>query len=98
MAHRGGGPLGVGACSIGPQDGIGASAFATVLELPDYVFRAVGAAVGLFDWVEFSLAQQEFDTGDTGARLGLGHGFTFAQTIYGVKVRVAGDAVYDQDR
>lgn len=82
----------------GEEDGIGANVHATFVDLPDYEFRSVGAAVGLWDRVELSLARQEFDTGDTGTALGLGQGFTFTQDIVGVKVRLFGDAVYDQDR
>jgi hypothetical protein len=77
--------------------GIGGSAHATYVNVPDYELRAVGGAVGLFDRVELSVAHQEFDTGDTGAKLGLGKGFTFKQDIVGVKVRLLGDAVYAQD-
>jgi len=80
------------------EDGVGASAFATQLALDDYDFTAWGGAIGLFDRVEISYAHQEFGTGATGALLGLGADFTFAQDIYGLKVRVLGDAVYDQDR
>jgi hypothetical protein len=78
--------------------GIGGSVHATYVNVPDYELRSAGAAVGLFDRVELSIARQEFDTGATGAKLGLGKGFTFKQDIAGVKVRVLGDAVYDQDR
>ena len=78
--------------------GIGASAHATYVSVPDYELRSAGVTVGLFDRVELSLARQKFDTGPTGAKLGLGKGFTFKQDIAGVKVRVLGDAVYDQDR
>ena len=77
--------------------GIGGSVHATYVNVPDYELRSAGVAVGLFDRVELSLARQEFDTGDTGAKLGLGRGFTFKQDIVGVKVRVLGDAVYGQD-
>ena len=80
------------------SSGIGGKAHATYVGVSDYSLRAAGVAVGLFDRVELSYARQEFDTGDTGAKLGLGQGFTFAQDIAGVKVRVLGDAVYDQDR
>ncbi len=78
--------------------GIGATAHYTRLDLPDFTFQAYGAAVGLYDRFELSYTRQEFDTGDTGALLGLGSGFTFAQDIWGAKLRIAGDAVYDQDR
>jgi Protein of unknown function (DUF3034) len=79
------------------EDGIGVSAFVTRVPLADYDFSAYGVAIGFFDRVELSLAHQEFDTGATGAALGLGEGFTFEQDIVGLKLRVLGDAVYDQD-
>lgn len=82
----------------GEEDGIGGNAHATLVDLPDYQFRTAGVAVGLWDRVELSAARQEFDTGDTGALLGLGQGFTFTQDVIGVKVRLTGDAIYDQDR
>ena len=77
--------------------GIGGGVHATYVNVPDYELRSAGVAVGLFDRVELSLTRQEFDTGATGAKLGLGKGFTFKQDIAGVKVRVLGDAVYAQD-
>lgn len=82
----------------GEEDGIGANVHATFVDLPDYQFRTAGFAVGLWDRVELSAARQEFDTGAAGALLGLGQGFTFTQDVIGVKVRLTGDAVYDQDR
>lgn len=78
--------------------GVGGSVHATYVTVPDYELRSAGVTLGLFDRVELSLARQEFDTGATGAKLGLGKGFTFKQDIAGVKVRLIGDAVYDQDR
>lgn len=80
------------------RDGIGANVHTTSVSLPDYAFRSVGAAVGLRDRLELSYARQEFDTGSTGGKLGLGKGFTFGQDVVGVKLRVLGEAVYDQDR
>jgi len=95
----GGGGLATWALTTGygTMDGVGANVHATWIDLPDYEFRSAGAAVGLWDRVELSYARQEFDTGATGALLGLGSGFTFGQDVYGVKVRLVGDAVYDQD-
>lgn len=81
----------------GEEDGIGGNAHVTFVDLPDYQFRTAGVAVGLWDRVELSAARQEFDTGAAGALLGLGQGFTFTQDVIGVKVRLTGDAVYDQD-
>jgi len=80
------------------RDGVGGNVHATGIALPDYQFRAYGASAGLFDRVEVSYTRQDFDTQGAGAKLGLGRGFTFHQDVVGVKVRVAGDAVYDQDR
>jgi hypothetical protein len=78
--------------------GVGATAHVAGIGLPDYSFLSYGAGVGLFDRLELSYTRQEFDTQDVGAALGLGQGFTFGQDVWSAKVRVAGDAVYDQDR
>ena len=82
----------------GSRDAVGGDAHFTFVGLPDYSLRTYGAAVGVLDRVELSYARQEFDTGATGGKLGLGRGFTFDQDIVGVKVKLLGDAVYDQDR
>ena len=79
------------------RDGIGGNVGATLVELPDYRLTGFSAALGLWDRVELSYARQRFDTQQAGATLGLGRGFTFGQDIIGAKVRVAGDAVWDQD-
>jgi hypothetical protein len=81
----------------GTRDAIGANIHATLVPLPDFTLRTAGFAVGLFDRVELSVARQIFYTGSTGAKLGLGDGFSFHQNIYGAKVKLIGDAVYDQD-
>lgn len=81
----------------GTRDEIGATAFATRVNVQDYHLNDVGAAVGFYDRVELSVAQQRFNTEDVGAALGLGRGFTFKQTVVGVKFRLFGDAVLDQD-
>lgn len=82
----------------GTREGVGANVHATLVDLPDYEFRAYGAAVGLFDRLELSYARQVFDTQGAGAKLGLGKGFEFGQDVVGAKLRILGDAVYDQDR
>ena len=81
----------------GTRDGFGLDAHMTYLSLPDYTLRTWGVAAGFWDRVELSYARQHFDTEAVGAALGLGHGYAFDQDIYGVKVKVFGDAVYDQD-
>lgn len=81
----------------GTRDGVGANVHYTTVLLPDYQLRSAGVAVGLFDRLELSYAWQEFDTQDVGAALGLGRGFTFHQNIFGAKLKLMGDAVYEQD-
>ena len=80
----------------GTQDEIGANAFYTRVNLPDYHLDDVGALVGFYNRVELSFAQQRFNTEKVGGALGLGNGFTFTQNVIGVKVRLFGDAVLDQ--
>jgi len=79
------------------RDGIGANVHATGIQLKDYQFRAYGAAIGIRDRVELSYTHEDFDTQGTGEKLGLGRDFTFAQDVFGAKVKVVGDAIYDQD-
>ena len=54
--------------------------------------------MGLFDRVELSVSRQRFDTQAVGAALGLGQGYAIRQDTFGVKVKLAGDAVLEQDR
>ena len=77
--------------------GIGGKAHLSYAALPDYDLTTFGTAVGIHDRVELSYARQSFDTRAAGAALGLGRDFTFRQDIFGAKLRVFGDAVYDQD-
>ena len=76
----------------GTQDEIGATASSTYLELSDFRLQSASVAVGLFDRVELSYARQRFDLGSTVP------GRSIRQDIVGAKLRVIGDAVYDQDR
>ena len=96
----GGGGLATWALITGNEtrDGIGGELSATYVALPDFSARVFGGGIGFFDRAEVTLARASFDTGATGAKLGLGRGFTFDQTIVGAKLRLIGDAVYDQDR
>ena len=82
----------------GTRDQIGAQAFVTAVGLDDYRLDVVGAAVGIRDRLELSVAQQRFDTRSVGAALGLGAGYTIRQDVFGAKLRLAGDAVLEQDR
>lgn len=81
----------------GTNNGIGANVHHTAVWLSDFTLHSSGVSVGLFDRVELSYAHQWFDTGEAGLRLGIGEGYIFDQDIIGAKVRLVGDALYDQD-
>ena len=81
----------------GTRDQIGANAFYTNVGVDDYTLDSYGVLVGFYDRVELSFSRQEFDTEAVGGLLGLGNGFTFTQDTIGVKVKVFGDAVLEQD-
>lgn len=81
----------------GTRDAIGGNVHYTLTALPDFTLQSGGFAIGLFDRVEFSYAHEWFDTRSAGAALGLGTGFTFHEDVVGLKVKLIGDAVYDQD-
>lgn len=81
----------------GTRDQIGANAFYTQVNVDDYALDSYGVLVGFYDRVELSVSRQKFDTEAVGGALGLGNGFTFTQETIGVKVKVAGDAVLEQD-
>jgi hypothetical protein len=80
----------------GTEDSIGASGHYTYVYLPNYTIHSAGVGVGLFDRVEFTFARLAFDTRSTGAKLGLGNGFTFHEDVFGAKVKLIGDAIFDQ--
>ena len=79
------------------RDGIGGKVHVTLVALPDFDLESFGAAIGINDRVELSYAHQSFDTRRVGAALGLGRGFTFKQDVFGAKLRLIGDAVWEQD-
>ena len=74
--------------------GVGISAHATLVELPDFQWRSYGVAVGIANRIELSYARQNFDTQDVGTALSIGKGYTLNQDVFGAKVRIAGDLVY----
>ena len=77
--------------------GIGGGAHLTYANLSDFDYTGYGVKIGLFDRVELAVSRQRFDTRDAGPALGLPQGFTFGQDIFSAKVRLFGDAIYDQD-
>jgi hypothetical protein len=76
----------------GTNDSWGGNAHLTTIQLRDYELTAWGLAVGAFDRVELSYARHSLDV--TGTAL---DGLRVRQDVYGVKVKLFGDAVYNQD-
>jgi hypothetical protein len=70
---------------------VGGSAFYTKVKTGDFDLDSYGAAVGLFDRVEVSYARQKFDASSVVPGLDL------KMDVFGAKVKVFGDAIYDQD-
>ncbi|WP_343742585.1 DUF3034 family protein [Herbaspirillum huttiense] len=77
----------------GTRDSYGANAHYTYLSTQDYTLKSYGVAVGMLDRLELSLAKQEF----YGSLAPLAD-LKITQDIVGIKLKLAGDAVYDQDR
>jgi hypothetical protein len=77
----------------GTRDSWGANVHYTGVRTQDYALDSVGLAVGVADRFELSLAQQHFQ-----GSLAPLNALSIKQDILGIKVKLAGDAVYDQDR
>lgn len=76
----------------GTRDSWGANAHYTYINTQDYRLGSYGVAVGIADRLELSLAKQEFK----GSLAPLDQ-LNIKQDIVGLKLRLAGDAVYEQD-
>ncbi len=82
--------------SLATESEIGGTAHFTRVNTRDYGLSSYGAALGWNERIEVSVARQDLDTGITGIALGL-PGLRLKQDIFGIKVRVAGDAVLNSD-
>ncbi|MRW84329.1 DUF3034 family protein [Pseudoduganella sp. FT26W] len=76
----------------GTRDSWGANAHYTYINTQDYKLGSYGVAVGLADRLEVSFANQEFK----GSLAPLDK-LNIKQDIVGLKLKVLGDAVYEQD-
>ena len=76
----------------GTRDSYGASVHYTNISTQDFMLNTYGATVGIMDRVELSVAKQDFKSNS-----GPLNGLDIRQDIYGIKVKLFGDAVYDQD-
>ncbi|MES2830540.1 MAG: DUF3034 family protein [Pseudomonadota bacterium] len=76
----------------GTEDSYGANAHITAVRTQDYALDTQGIALGLADRLEISLARQHFK--GTGGPL---DDVSVGQDIFGLKLKLAGDALYGQD-
>jgi hypothetical protein len=76
----------------GTRDSFGGNLHNTHLGTQDFSLDTFGVAVGIHDRLELSVARQGLRA-DNGALKGLKVG----QDIYGIKLKLVGEAVYDQD-
>lgn len=87
----------------GTNNEVGGNIHYTYAKSSDYKLDTYGFTLGLFDRVEFSVAQQDFDVSNLRKKVSAGLGAdaigrdTLNQIIVGVKVRVLGEAVLDTD-
>ena len=81
----------------GTRDQIGGDLHDTVVPLTDFTLNSAGIAAGFYKRIELSYTHDWFATGAAGGRLGLGNGYQLHLDVAGAKVRLFGDAVYDQD-
>jgi hypothetical protein len=77
---------------LGTDAEVGASAFVTYVSTQDFALRTGGASIDVDNRLEVSVARQRFDA-DSVIR-----GLTLGQDIVALKVRLAGDAVFNPDQ
>ena len=82
----------------GTDEEVGASLHYSYADAQNFALSSKGLTLGLYDRVELSLAEQRFNVSELNGALGglLGTG-DIKQSIVGAKVRLAGEAVLDQD-
>jgi len=84
------------------EDETGFSSYLTRVATQDYSLNSYGAAIGLNDRVELSLARQDLDASPTlalngVAAFGITPGQHVQMDVLGAKLKLAGDAVLDSD-
>lgn len=77
---------------LGTDVEVGASAFVTYVSTQDFALRTGGASIDVDNRLEVSVARQRFDADSVIP------GLTLGQDIVGLKVRLAGDAVFNPDQ
>ena len=74
------------------RDQVSATAYHTNLAINDFNLKSSGLAVGVQDRLELSLSRQLFSLGQTVP------GASIRQDVFGIKLKLSGDLVVDQDR
>jgi len=77
---------------LGTDRELGASAYCTYLKPQYFSLTSCGLAAGAYDRIELSYARQRFDLDDVAP------GRSINENVFGAKIRLFGDAVFDQDR
>lgn len=77
----------------GSRDSYGANVHITTVHTADYSLKTAGVAIGMADRFEVSLASQDFK----GSKAPLDHLDLKVDTV-GIKLKLSGDAVYNQDQ
>lgn len=73
----------------------GATAFYTQVDMPDFSLKSAGFALGLYNRIELSIAQQQFYLGSLADALSLSND-VIKQDVFSFKVRLAGDLIYSR--
>lgn len=79
----------------GTAEQLGATAFYTQVDLPDFGLKSAGLALGIYNRIELSIAQQQFDLGSLAATLSLSDK-EIKQDVFAFKIRLAGDLIYSR--
>src|SRR5690348_12868206 len=77
---------------LGTEDQVGGSASCTQIAPQDFRLDSCGLAVGVYNRLELSADTLRFDLGSTVP------GQSIRLDVFGAKIRLFGDAVFDQDR
>jgi len=77
---------------LGTDRELGASAYCTYLKPQYFSLASCGLAAGAYDRIELSYARLRFDLDDVAP------GRSINENVFGAKIRLFGDAVFDQDR
>jgi hypothetical protein len=77
----------------GTRDSYGGNVYATAIKTQDYSVRSIGVAAGFADRVELSLARQTLE-----GSLAPLNDLRIEQEVIGIKLKLSGNVLYDQDR